>query len=318
LPTVNRCNIQGEVHLSLTTDPYENLSFENYLLRHRWRDCYHLFLWQSSPAVVIGRFQNPLLECDLHYLQQNSTLLVRRQSGGGAVYHDEGNLNFSLIADNNIFDQKLNHQLIIDLLKQFQLVGEFKQHSSLLIDGKKVSGGAFKRSKDAAIYHGTLLISSNLDQLRRHLQGSTMVSYSQSIPSRPASVINLAQLNDQITIGRVVEGIESLFERRLLKLPNSSLKRNTISGQQILSYQGVREYRDMIKDHQWLYKSTPCFHYRHRDRTQEQEYDLVVKGGEVISSQLPILDNNGLPHSIVTGWNGCLFWDEFFFQESKI
>ena len=119
------------------TNPYFNLAMEEYLLKNNTEDLF--ILWRNKPSVIVGKNQNTLSEINLEYVKENSIPVVRRQSGGGAVFHDLGNINFTFITNNNnsFSDFKKFTQPIIDLLKTMGLDATFSGRNDLLIDGKK-------------------------------------------------------------------------------------------------------------------------------------------------------------------------------------
>jgi lipoate-protein ligase A len=173
-------NIQ--VYISPSTDPYFNLALEDYLFRSVLNTQPILYLWQNANSIVIGRAQNPWTECDLDKMAQDDVKLVRRQSGGGAVYHDLGNLNFTFLNPKNSPNSNLNYnkqtnlQIIINALEQFDISAKFSGRNDILVypeisdpNGKKISGSAFRETKDKAFHHGTLLVNADLEKLGAYL-----------------------------------------------------------------------------------------------------------------------------------------------------
>lgn len=138
------------------TNPYFNLAMEEYLLKNFDEDLF--ILWRNEPSIIVGKNQNTLSEINLEYIKEYSIPVVRRQSGGGAVFHDLGNINFTFIAcnNNNFSDFRRFTQPIIDLLKTLDVNAEFSGRNDLLIDGKKFSGNAQYNYKNKVMHHGTL------------------------------------------------------------------------------------------------------------------------------------------------------------------
>ena len=155
-------------------DPYFNLSLEEYLFRLENNNTYFL-LWQNSSSVIIGKNQNAFNEVDLDFIKTNGIKLARRITGGGAVYHDSGNLNFTFITPSNHkkeydfiqFTDQINRAL-----KLFSIDAEYSGRNDLLIDGKKISGSAQLVGKTKIIHHGTLLFSSDLEKIEKCLTPS--------------------------------------------------------------------------------------------------------------------------------------------------
>ncbi|WP_031368009.1 lipoate--protein ligase family protein, partial [Clostridium botulinum] len=147
-------------------DPYFNLASEEYFLRHK--DDEYFILWRDEPCVVVGKNQNTLSEIDMDYIETNKVKVVRRQTGGGAVFHDLGNLNYTFIVkdDGKSFnDFERFCKPIIGVLKTLGVKAEFSGRNDLLIDGKKISGTAQCKYKNRVMHHGTLLFSSDIVNL---------------------------------------------------------------------------------------------------------------------------------------------------------
>lgn len=151
------------------TDIYFNLAAEEYLLKQK-RDNFFM-LWQSAPSVVIGKHQCVDAEVDEEYIRRRGIALARRFSGGGAVYHDEGNINLSFIetVERPDFDYYL--QLTLDFLEQLGISAYSDERMGIYVDGCKVSGSAQCIHKDRVMYHCTLLFDTDLEVLKAALRG---------------------------------------------------------------------------------------------------------------------------------------------------
>lgn len=183
------------------TNPYFNLAMEEYLLKNFDEDLF--ILWRNESSVIVGKNQNTLSEINLEYIKENNIPVVRRQSGGGAVFHDLGNINFTFIAnDNNSFsDFKRFTQPIIDLLKTLDVNAEFSGRNDLLIDGKKFSGNAQYNYKNKVMHHGTLLFSSQIEDLSSSLKVKPIKFEGKGIKSVKSRVTNISEhLKDDIDI----------------------------------------------------------------------------------------------------------------------
>ena len=181
------------------TDPYENLAIEQYLLESLPQGEGVLYLWQNKNTVVIGKNQNAWAECRVSLLEEEGGKLARRLSGGGAVFHDLGNLNFTFIFRDEDYD--LDKQLSV-IIKACALAGihaEKSGRNDLLAQGRKFSGNAFYHCKDKSYHHGTLLISSDMDKLQRYLSPPKAKLQSKGVSSVRSRVVNLSELAPTLT-----------------------------------------------------------------------------------------------------------------------
>lgn len=153
------------IYFAKDTDPWKNLAVEEYLLDTI--DTPTLYLWQNAKTVVIGRHQNVWVECDLKELESFGGRLARRLSGGGAVYHDLGNLNYSFITDEGEDALRLERFTapVVEALSSLGLQAEASGRNDILVEGRKVSGTAQRIYKKRILHHGTLLFDSNPDMV---------------------------------------------------------------------------------------------------------------------------------------------------------
>lgn len=156
-----------------TTDPDHNLALEEYIFSFMPREQEYLYLWQNDNAIIIGRHQNTLAEIDQSYVDQKGIRVVRRLSGGGAVYHDMGNLNFTFIVDaqaNSQVDLRTFCLRIAEALQELGLDAQVDGRNDILVSGCKVSGNAQYIKEGRVMHHGTLLFDSDLTVLGQALR----------------------------------------------------------------------------------------------------------------------------------------------------
>ena len=151
-----------------STNPYFNLALEEYVIKEMDPGQDYFILWQNSPAVIVGKSQNTIEEIDQAYVEKHGIYVVRRLSGGGAVYHDLGNLNFTFITDNTgevMENFKRFTEPVIQALASLGVKAEFNSRNDLTIDGKKFSGNAQYYYQKRILHHGTLLYNSDLERI---------------------------------------------------------------------------------------------------------------------------------------------------------
>ena len=194
------------------TDPYWNLATEKYLLDRVAPGQCILYLWQNQNTVVIGRNQNPWVECRTALLEEEGGHLARRLSGGGAVFHDLGNLNFTFLISAE--DYNVDRQLSV-IQKACAMAGiatEKSGRNDVLANGSKFSGNAFYSSKGKSYHHGTLLISADMEKLQRYLSPSKAKLQAKGVASVRSRVVNLQELAPELRIDTMKVYMRKAFE----------------------------------------------------------------------------------------------------------
>ena len=251
-------NIKYKVYISTMTDPRINLSLEeSFMSSVQEEECILLF-WQSENAVVIGRNQNPYQECNISKLEADDVITVRRLSGGGAVYHDLGNLNFAFIAKTDYFDIDRQFSIILKALSKLDIEGEFNGRNDLIANGRKFSGNAFIHDEDRHLHHGTLLIDANINKISDYLSVSHQKLDNKGFDSVKSRVVNLKEINKTITIDDVINhSVDSLKHFSQQTVETEYIYKDTLP---------LNRYMDKYMSHEWNFGDGPAFDFQYEQR----------------------------------------------------
>jgi len=254
---MSKPEIKTRVLHSETNNPWFNLATEDWIFREMDPDGHVLFLWSNTETVVIGRYQNPWIECRLDQMQADGVKLARRQSGGGAVYQDRKNLNFTFMSGVDVYDKDRNFEIIIDAIAELGINVETSGRNDMLCGGKKISGSAFKLTKDRAFHHGTLLVDVDLGRLQNYLNPDLLKLQSKGIKSVKSRVANLVEFNPVVNMDNLAAGITSSFFNRL-----GSGTEEVMNLDSLEKIPRLTEYYDTLRSEDWLYKKSPNFSHR--------------------------------------------------------
>ena len=242
-----------QVIVSDQYNPYLNLAVETYLTDYQSPGTVTMFLWKNEHTVVIGLNQNPFSECDVKRLNEEGGHLMRRRTGGGAVYHDLGNLNFSFIADKNDYDVRKQQSVIQEALRSFGLKAEISGRNDLLCQGRKFSGNAFFNGTNNNLHHGTILIQTDGEMMQRYLTVNKAKLQKHGVKSVASRVVNLSELAD-VTSENIVEPLIQSFE----KVYGS--KATIVDFDTMSKLDEVRSTVAHISSHDYLYGKWEHFH----------------------------------------------------------
>ena len=193
-------------------DPYANLAYEECLMERIRPGDAALYLWQNQNTVVIGRNQNAWKECKCELLEAEGGRLARRSSGGGAVFHDLGNLNYTFCASPEVYDLTRQLGVVLAALRSLGIEAQFSGRNDLITaDGRKFSGNAFKHTRTCSMQHGTLLVDVDMQRLGRYLNPSKAKMRAKGVDSVRARVCNLREFAPDLTVARMRESLVKSF-----------------------------------------------------------------------------------------------------------
>ena len=228
------------------TDPYRNLALEQVLLESVPQGCCILYLWQNANTVVIGRNQNAWKECRTALLNEEGGRLARRLSGGGAVFHDLGNLNFTFLMPSEEYDLPRQFSVLSRACESLGVRTELSGRNDLLANGRKFSGNAFYHHEGKSFHHGTILIGADREKMGRYLIPSRMKLQSKGVDSVPARVVNLETLCPGLTVEDMRSAMTEAFQKTYGLRAESIVPEDFESGR-------LEELAERNRSYEWNY-----------------------------------------------------------------
>ena len=242
-----------ETIISQKINPHYNISLESYLLDTCAIDSVIMYLWKNDNTVVIGKNQNAFKECDVNRLKKEGGYLARRLSGGGAVYHDIKNLNFTFIAHKDNYDLKKQMQVILRAINMLNLNAVQTGRNDIEIDGRKFSGNAFLSRGDFKFHHGTIMIDTDREKMSKFLTVSQSKMQSKGVDSVKSRVVNLIELYPGLTTDKMQELLCESFSE-VYGLEPKSVQEEDLKTEEINKFM-----QEKIATDEWILGSNPAF-----------------------------------------------------------
>ncbi|CAH0561865.1 unnamed protein product [Brassicogethes aeneus] len=336
---VDEKNIKKSVFLSQSKDIYTNLALEDWLYKNFDFTNHHvLMLWKNDPCVVIGRHQNPWLEAnipELSHITDNGVKLARRNSGGGTVYHDPGNLNMTFFTAKEQYNRKYNLEVISrSIFREYGLKVEINPREDLVIrEFKQVSGTAAKIGRPSAYHHCTLLVNANKVDLSQALHKQDVNIKTNATQSVKSKIMNLCEENPHINVDKLGTAVGWEFMRTTaitlqdggMELANQQWGFHKVNPTEQW-YPGISEIRDQLQGWEWCYGKTPKFtvsrSFAVPDRLtcsgpEDLKITLTVESGLIADVSLyvpPGLSSSGFAGeaNVITHLKGQRFEEEVF------
>ena len=263
-------------------DPYMNLAVERRLFLTCPEDTVIMYLWQNENTIVIGRNQNPYSECHVNNIEALGAHLARRHTGGGAVFHDRGNLNFSFIYSDDNSKLISPAELIRDCCRTFGIETEISGRNDITSMSRKFSGNAFCRKGKMFLHHGTVMIDLEMSRLGDYLNVSREKLAGKGVSSVSKRVINLKEICPELTVSDFRRALFDIFEK---KYPEITLRKEYES---ICQEPETMAIRDSYASKEWLFGSVSDFNInkKHRFPWGSCEIRLLVKDHRIESAEI--------------------------------
>ena len=262
--------------ISTDTNPYKNLALEEYLLKHVTEEECILYLWQNERTVVIGKNQNPWKECKIAELESVGGKLVRRLSGGGAVFHDLGNLNFTFLVTKDNYNVERQLEVILEAVRQRGIPAEKTGRNDISVEGRKFSGNAFYSEGHQCYHHGTLLINVDMSMLSHYLNVSRDKLKSKGVESVRSRVTNLIEYDTTLTLASMKQELIHAFRKVYELEPECFCMERG-------EHEELRELENKYASWEWNYGKKLDFNYslRHRYSWGDIDLNLVISSGVI-------------------------------------
>lgn len=269
-------------------NPYFNIALEEYCFENIAPDEDYFIIWQNGPSIIMGSHQNVFQEINPHFVHENNLPIVRRISGGGTVYHDLGNLNFTFIfntGEGKQIDYVTHNEKIMAVLATLGLETTMSKRHDILYKGKKISGNAQRVHKNRVLHHGTILFSSNLDKLEKSLYFMKKSIQSKAIESVRSQVTNIGSELDKEMM------VDEFREYLIMKLSD-----NYSDEEIVLSEQDNKKIQELVCEKfltwEWNFGESPKFSFQNLIHSNGDLWyaDLFVKKGLI--ETVKVLKNN--------------------------
>ena len=296
-----------------STDPAYNLAFEEYVLTHRM-DGDYLILWQNDNTVVVGQNQNTAAEINRAFVEAHGVHVVRRTTGGGAVYHDLGNLNYSFITDEEAGSLRLERFTapVVDALASLGLQAEASGRNDILVEGRKVSGTAQRVYKTRILHHGTLLFDSDPDMVAGALNVDPEKFRSKGRKSVRSRIGNIRSfLKQDMTL-------QDFWAYLTQALSSASVQRDSLTEDELRQVQKLKE--EKYDTWEWTYGKSPRYNVTCRQRWPGGNLEIYAEVAQGLTQEITIYGDFMATRpiqDITNALTGCQFRPEAFAAQLK-
>lgn len=267
--------------ISNSFEPFLNLAVEDWLFQHCEDGCMVCYLWRNERTVVIGRNQNPFAECRVELLEGEGGHLMRRTTGGGAVYHDVENLNFTFVSPAAMSDIQRNFGVVAVTLATYGIKAEVSGRNDMQCEGRKFSGSAFHKNGSTSLHHGTIMIKTDIESLRRYLTPKVSKLEKHGVKSVESRVVNLGELAD-ITVESLMPRIVEAFEKEY------GQRSEVVDFDELTHVEAVCRRRDFYASDEWRFGRWKHFNPTISGNLEcgSVEVSLTMNGSTIVDCQI--------------------------------
>lgn len=277
--------MKTKLFISNSTNPWFNLSFEEHLVNGVGEDEIFFYLWQNQHTVVIGKHQNPWREVLVSELEGDDGKLARRLSGGGAVYHDLGNLNFTFVMHKKHEDLHKQLNVILEGVKALGIEASFSGRNDILADGRKFSGNAFYYGKTNYYHHGTVLVDVDMKHLSKYLNVSIKKLEAKGVESVKSRVINLKEINPTLTIEAVKSALSDAFSKTY-----GDVAETVVIDENHAPKDAIERFNH-YSSWEWRFGKTPEFQASFEEKFSWGEVVLAIRAKGGVASEIELFSD---------------------------
>ena len=263
-------------YMSDSNDGWRNLAIDGFFLESLKKDDIMLYLYVNANAVIIGKNQNAWRECNIDAMEKDCVQLVRRHTGGGAVFHDDQNLNFSFIMNEDQYDVRQQMGVIQKMVADLGMTAELSGRNDILIEGKKFSGNAFAASRGMKAHHGTIMVNTDLSRLSGYLNVSEKKMHAKGVTSVKSRVCNLVDFNSSVNVQTVIELLKKEYQSEYGAYTDYKLSKQELAR--------IEELYTTQSSWEWRFGRTPAFDYQLEERFSfgEMQFLFQIKEGYIL------------------------------------
>jgi lipoate---protein ligase len=286
-----------------TTDPAINLAVEEYCYRNLDTRYEYVMFYINQPSIIIGNHQNPFQEINTRLAARKKIRPIRRISGGGAVYHDTGNLNFSFITD--FGEEKLDYfkqllQPILETLRRLGVPAELTGKNNIVVDHKKISGNSQHANMRRMLSHGTLLFDAELDTLQQVLRPNPAIIQSRAIASIPSRVTNISDdlprpIEIQAFLNELIDGVSESF---------GELEKYRLTAAEWDAVHRLAE--EKYRSWEWTFGKTPEFTVAHKIQFDSKNVEALIRVKRGIIKNIQFAQKSLNPQAAKQKINGLI------------